>query len=66
MFSLCGLQKLAQVRWLHNSGNKKKHQEVVDYCMNDVRITKELILLFLEGKLEDPNTGDILNVVIES
>lgn len=32
-----------------------KRQEVVDYCMNDAKITKELILLFLDGKLKNPN-----------
>ena len=37
-----------------------KRQEVIDYCLNDVKITKELILLFLAGKLKDPNNGKTL------
>ena len=40
-----------------------KHQEVIDYCMNDVKITKELILLFLDLHLKDPNTGAILSPI---
>ena len=37
-----------------------KHQEVIDYCMNDVRITKELLLKFLGNTLVDPNTNLVL------
>lgn len=33
-----------------------KHQEVIDYCLNDVRLTADLLKLGLEGKLIDPNT----------
>ena len=40
-----------------------KQKEVIDYCMNDVRLTKELILKFKAGKLIDPNTGLILHPV---
>lgn len=34
-----------------------RHHEVIEYCINDVRITAELLILGLKGKLKDPNTG---------
>jgi DEAD/DEAH box helicase domain-containing protein len=37
-----------------------KRQEVIDYCLNDCRITKEILLLGLKGELRDPNTGKFL------
>lgn len=39
-----------------------KFQEVIDYCLNDVRITHELLILGLEGRLKDPNTGASLQL----
>jgi|GEM_PF-859663 DEAD/DEAH box helicase domain-containing protein len=39
-----------------------KHQEVIDYCLNDCLITARLIKLFERGALIDPNTGEKLNV----
>lgn len=37
-----------------------KRQEVIDYCINDVILTKQLIIKFLDGHLKDPNTNKIL------
>lgn len=39
-----------------------KHQEVIDYCLNDARITKALLELGLKGNLIDPNTGQKLQL----
>jgi hypothetical protein len=54
-FAKTGSGSLAPQVW-----QQGKYQEVIDYCMNDVKITKELILVFLENKLKDPNTGKTL------
>lgn len=37
-----------------------KHQEVVEYCLNDCLVTARLIKLFESGALIDPNTGEKL------
>ncbi len=37
--------------------------QVVDYCLSDTLQTKKLIELVLAGRLRDPNTGRVLNVV---
>lgn len=37
-----------------------KHQEVIDYCVNDVKLTVELLKLGLAGKLINPNNGEYL------
>jgi hypothetical protein len=47
---------LAPVLW-----QQGKHQEVVDYCRNDVVITYEVLQLGLKGVLIDPNTDKILS-----
>ena len=40
-----------------------KQKEVIDYCLQDVKVTKELLDLIMEGKLRDPrNPARILNV----
>ncbi|MEY3825859.1 MAG: hypothetical protein RLZZ148_672 [Cyanobacteriota bacterium] len=39
-----------------------KRQEVIDYCLNDCQITKEILLLGLNGLLKDPNTGNLLKL----
>lgn len=40
-----------------------KHQEVIDYCLQDVRITKEILDLIIAGKLRNPVRPDeILDV----
>ncbi|MGB8688907.1 MAG: hypothetical protein WCD53_16435 [Microcoleus sp.] len=57
-FAKTGSGSLAPQLW-----QKGKCQEVIDYCMNDVKITKELILLFLDRHLKDPNTGQILSPI---
>ena len=54
-FAKTGSGTLAPQLW-----QQGRCQEVIDYCVNDVKITKELILLFLDGKLKDPNNGKVL------
>jgi DNA polymerase elongation subunit (family B) len=40
-----------------------KETEVIEYCLQDVKVTKELLDLIMEGKLRDPrNPEKILNV----
>jgi hypothetical protein len=39
-----------------------KKQQVIDYCLNDVVITSQLLDLGLEGRLIDPNTGNKLQL----
>ena len=39
-----------------------RKQEVIDYCVNDVKLTFQLLMLGLEGKLKDPNTGELLRL----
>jgi DEAD/DEAH box helicase domain-containing protein len=39
-----------------------KRQEVIDYCLNDCLITKEILLLGMNGLLKDPNTGNLLKL----
>ena len=39
-----------------------KRQEVIDYCLHDVAITRDTLKLGLEGKLVDPNTGNLLQL----
>jgi hypothetical protein len=39
-----------------------KRQEVIDYCLNDVRITQILLERGLKGELVDPNTYKLLEL----
>jgi hypothetical protein len=39
-----------------------KRQEVISYCINDCLITKEILLLGMNGLLKDPNTGNFLKL----
>lgn len=39
-----------------------KRQEVIDYCLNDVAITRSILQLGLKGDLVDPNTGELLQL----
>ena len=48
---------LAPVLW--QQGRKLA---VIDYCLNDVHITKLLLNLGLAGELADPNTGNLLQL----
>lgn len=41
---------------------QRKFQEVIDYCLHDVQITKKILHLELDGKLVDPNTGKLLQL----
>lgn len=63
------LAAIAKANGLEKTGNganaaklwqQGKHQEVIDYCMNDVKVTKQLILKLLDGQLIDPNTQKLL------
>jgi hypothetical protein len=47
-----GRGELAPVLW--QEGRK---QEVIDYCLNDVRLLKQLYFKFLRGQLYDPTNG---------
>lgn len=40
---------------------RKFYIEVIDYCLNDCLVTAQLIKLFEEGKLRDPNSGRFLS-----
>lgn len=42
----------AAIQW-----QQGKYQEVIRYCMNDSRITREILLMGLRGTLLDPNTA---------
>lgn len=39
-----------------------KYDEVIAYCLNDCRITYDILCLFLKGELVDPNTGKKLQI----
>lgn len=52
-----GTGELAPVLW-----QRGKHQEVIDYCLQDVKITVEILQLGLAGELTDPNTGKLLTL----
>ena len=54
-FPKTGSGELAPKLW--QDGRQK---EVIEYCLNDVRITRELFELGLRGELVDPNTGEKL------
>lgn len=44
--------ELAPVMW-----QRGQRQEVIDYCLMDIKITKAMLDLGLAGELIDPNTG---------
>jgi hypothetical protein len=48
---------IAPVLW-----QRGERQEVIDHCMNDVVITKAMLILGLAGQLVDPNTGTHLQL----
>ena len=37
-----------------------KKQEVIDYCLNEVRLLKQLYFRFINGLLRDPHSGKLL------
>jgi hypothetical protein len=37
-----------------------RHQEVIDYCLNDVKLLKQLYFKFQSGFLRDPHSGKLL------
>jgi hypothetical protein len=48
-YNKTGSGELAPVLW-----QQGKHQEVIDYCLRDIRITKELYFKFINNQLIDP------------
>jgi hypothetical protein len=52
-----GSGTLAPVLW-----QQEKFQEVIDYCLNDVKITKNLWDLAIKGELIDPNNQQKLDI----
>lgn len=55
--SKTGSGELAPVLWQDG-----KFDEVRDYCINDIKVTHELLRLGWAGGLIDPNTGDKLQL----
>lgn len=47
--------ELAPVLW-----QRGQKQEVIDYCLRDIRITKELYFKFINNQLIDPTNGNLL------
>jgi hypothetical protein len=52
-----GTGELAPIMW-----QRGQKQEVIDYCLNDVRVTTAILELGLAGELTDPNTGKKLRL----
>jgi hypothetical protein len=52
-----GTGELAPIMW-----QRGQKQEVIDYCLNDVRVTTAILELGLAGELADPNTGKKLRL----
>lgn len=50
--------QLAPIAWKNG-----KYCEVIDYCIHDVALTRDLFLLILDsGQLKDPRTGESLDL----
>lgn len=65
------LDAIARMNGMAKTGNgalapqlwqQGRHKQVIDYCLNDVRITKAILELGLAGELKDPNTGEKLQL----
>jgi hypothetical protein len=56
-FPKTGTGELAPQLW-----QQGRRQEVIDYCLNDVRLTKKILELGMEGHLVDPNTAKFLQL----
>jgi hypothetical protein len=56
-FPKTGTGELAPKLWQDG-----ERQKVIDYCLNDVKITKAILDLGLAGLLKDPNTGELLRL----
>ncbi len=52
-----GRGELAPKLW--QEGRK---QEVIDYCLNDVKLLKQLYFRFINGLLKDPHSGKLLGL----
>lgn len=55
--SKSGNGAIAPVLW-----QQGKRQEVIDYCINDVKVTERILQLGLMGALVDPNTNKVLQL----
>lgn len=55
--SKSGSGELAPMLW-----QMGKHQEVIDYCLQDIHVTRKILELGLAGELLDPNTGEKLRL----
>lgn len=47
----------AAIQWQNG-----EHRAVIEYCLNDVAITAQLLNMGLRGNLKDPNTGEMLQL----
>ena len=56
-FPKTGTGELAPQLW-----QQGRQQEVIDYCLNDVQITRSILELGLRGELVDPNTNRFLKL----
>jgi hypothetical protein len=65
------LGKIAEANGLAKTGDgvnapiqwqQGHHDEVIEYCKNDVAITAELFWMGVMGTLKDPNTGQLLQL----
>jgi DEAD/DEAH box helicase domain-containing protein len=54
-YNKSGSGELAPVLW-----QQGKHQEVISYCLRDIKITKELYFKFINNQLLDPLDGSLL------
>ncbi|WP_330203625.1 hypothetical protein [Cyanobacterium sp. Dongsha4] len=50
-----GSGKLAPILWQDG-----KHQQVIDYCLNDVKLVRSLYFKFINGLLKDPHSLKLL------
>lgn len=56
-FPKTGNGELAPELW-----QQGKHDDVINYCLNDVRLTRHILALGLTGLLKDPNNGKLLTL----
>jgi len=59
-YTKSGSGELAPVLW-----QEGKYNEVVSYCLNDVRLLKDLYYMYLDNKLINPNNNKLLQCVLD-
>lgn len=58
-----GIQKSGHGSFAPILWQKKQYAKVVDYCLNDIKCTKEVLdQILYRGLLKSPKTGEILNI----